>query len=104
MARGPGADQERPTLRTIAEATGLSLSTVSLALRDGDRLKADTRHRVIEAARRLGYVPDLAGVRLRTGRSNTIGLILDGLDALGIGPRVPRAGASRRATRRLVRR
>ncbi|PYE82449.1 substrate-binding domain-containing protein [Pseudoroseicyclus aestuarii] len=78
MARGPGADQERPTLRTIAEATGLSLSTVSLALRDGDRLKADTRRRVIEAARRLGYVPDLAGVRLRTGRSNTIGLILDG--------------------------
>ena len=68
----------RPTLRTIAEATGLSLSTVSLALRGGTNLKTETLEKVTLAARELGYVPDTAGVRLRTGRSNTIGLILDG--------------------------
>ena len=39
------ADQSRkpPTLKTIAELTGLSLSTVSLSLRDGTRLRKETR-------------------------------------------------------------
>ncbi|MGJ8583550.1 MAG: LacI family DNA-binding transcriptional regulator [Marinosulfonomonas sp.] len=68
----------RPTLRTISELTGLSLSTVSLALRGGEKLKAETREKVREAAERVGYVPDKAGVRLRTGRADAIGIILDG--------------------------
>ena len=68
----------RPTLRTISELTGLSLSTVSLALRGGEKLKAETRDKVREAAERVGYVPDKAGVRLRTGRADAIGIILDG--------------------------
>lgn len=67
----------RPTLRTVAEATGLSLSTVSLSLRGGKNLREDTRRRVEEAARALGYVPDHAGVRLRTGRTHVIALVLD---------------------------
>lgn len=70
----------RATLRTISEATGLSLSTVSLALRGGEKLREDTRQKVLTAARELGYQPDRAGVRLRTGRSQSIGLILDGLE------------------------
>lgn len=70
----------RPTLRTIAEMTGLSLSTVSLSLRGGASLKQETRDRVAEAARRVGYVPDRAGVRLRTGKTNVISLVLHGGD------------------------
>ena len=70
----------RPTLRTIAEMTGLSLSTVSLSLRGGASLKQETRDRVAEAARRVGYVPDRAGVRLRTGKTNVITLVLHGGD------------------------
>ncbi len=65
-----------PTLKTIAEMTGLSLSTVSLSLRDGSNLKQSTRDRVAEAAREIGYVPNRAGVRLRTGRSNVLALVL----------------------------
>lgn len=68
----------RVTLRTIAEVTGLSLSTVSLSLRGGTTLKQETRDKVAEAARALGYVPDRAGVRLRTGKTNVIALVLDG--------------------------
>lgn len=68
----------RPTLRTIAEMTGLSLSTVSLSLRGGSSLKQETRDKVAEAARQVGYVPDRAGVRLRTGKTNVITLILSG--------------------------
>ncbi len=71
---------ERATLRTIAELTGLSLSTVSLALRGGERLKAETHQRVTEAAAKLGYVPNRAGVRLRTGKTNVIALVLERAD------------------------
>ena len=69
---------QRVTLRTIAEVTGLSLSTVSLSLRGGTTLKQETRDKVNEAARALGYVPDRAGVRLRTGKTNVVALVLDG--------------------------
>jgi len=74
----PGA--KRATLRTISELTGLSPSTVSLALRGGERLKPETYRKVTEAAAQLGYVPDRAGVRLRTGKTNVIALVLERTD------------------------
>jgi LacI family transcriptional regulator len=70
----------RATLKTISELTGLSPSTVSLALRGGERLKPETYKRVTEAAEQLGYVPDRAGVRLRTGKTNVIALVLERTD------------------------
>lgn len=76
--RTPGA--KRATLRTISELTGLSPSTVSLALRGGERLKAETYKKVTEAAAQLGYIPDRAGVRLRTGKTNVIALVLERAD------------------------
>lgn len=72
--------KSRVTLRTIAEMTGLSLSTVSLSLRGGTTLKQETRDKVAAAAAQLGYVPDRAGVRLRTGKTNVIALVLDGAE------------------------
>lgn len=76
---GPsGALRKRATLRTISELTGLSPSTISLSLRGGTALKEETRRRVAEAAAQLGYVPDRAGVRLRTGKTNVVALVLDG--------------------------
>jgi len=79
-SKGRVAGTGRVTLRTIAQATGLSLSTVSLSLRGGTTLKQETRDKVAEAARALGYVPDRAGVRLRTGKTNVIALVLDGAE------------------------
>lgn len=70
--------RQRATLRTIAELTGLSQSTVSLSLRGGTSLKEETRRRIAEAAASVGYVPDRAGVRLRTGKTNVVALVLDG--------------------------
>lgn len=69
-------NSQRPTLKTIAELTGLSLSTVSLSLRDGSRLSQSTRDKVAKAAKQIGYVPNRAGVRLRTGRTNVLALVL----------------------------
>ena len=71
---------KRATLKTISEITGLSLSTVSLSLRGGAALKEETRRKVADAAALVGYVPDRAGVRLRTGKTNVIALVLDGAD------------------------
>jgi LacI family transcriptional regulator len=80
MAPQGGKPPRRATLRTIAEMTGLSLSTVSLSLRGGTTLKQETRDKVHAAAKALGYVPDRAGVRLRTGKTNVLALVLDGAE------------------------
>jgi LacI family transcriptional regulator len=67
----------RPTLRTLAEITGLGISTVSQALRDNPEISEETRRRVKLAAQQAGYRPDRAGVRLRTGKTNVISVVLN---------------------------
>jgi LacI family transcriptional regulator len=63
-------------LTKFAEAIGLSISTVSRALNGYGDVNEDTRRRVKEAAERLGYRPNAAGRRLRTGRVEAIGFVL----------------------------
>ncbi|WP_425090656.1 LacI family transcriptional regulator [Tropicimonas sp. S265A] len=67
----------KPTLRTVAEATGFAVTTVSRALAGDERIAESTRLSVAEAAERVGYVPDRAAQRLRTGRTKVIGLLLN---------------------------
>jgi LacI family transcriptional regulator len=77
---------ERPTLKTIAEMTGLAITTISRALNNAPELAQDTRERVQRIAREIGYLPDRAALRLKTGRTNVISLILDPHDEiLGFG-------------------
>lgn len=66
----------QPTLKTIAEMTGLAVTTVSRALNDAPDIGKDTKQRVREVARSIGYRPNRAGVRLRTGKTNVIALVL----------------------------
>ncbi|MBO3760515.1 substrate-binding domain-containing protein [Ciceribacter sp. L1K23] len=70
------AMRERPTLKTIAFMTGLGITTVSRALKDAPDIGAETKERVRMVARQLGYQPNRAGVRLRTGKTNVIALVL----------------------------
>lgn len=70
------SEHERPTLKTIAAATGLAVATVSRALKDAPDIGEDTKRRVREMAETLGYRPNRAGVRLRTGKTNVIALVL----------------------------
>lgn len=72
----PAATDERPTLKTIASETGLAIATVSRALKDAPDIGEETKRRVRETAERLGYRPNRAGVRLRTGKTNVIALVL----------------------------
>jgi len=76
MAKAVMAGRERPTLKTIAYMTGLGITTVSRALKDAPDIGADTKERVRLIANQLGYQPNRAGVRLRTGKTNVIALVL----------------------------
>ena len=67
----------KPTLRTIAEMTGLAITTISRALNNAPELSADTRERVQKIAAEIGYVPDRTALRLKTGRTHVVSLILD---------------------------
>ncbi|OED36511.1 LacI family transcriptional regulator [Chromatiales bacterium (ex Bugula neritina AB1)] len=66
----------RPTLKTIASITELGTTTVSRALKDAPDIGKKTKQRVREVAQQIGYIPNRAGVGLRTGKTNVISLVL----------------------------
>jgi LacI family transcriptional regulator len=72
----------KPTLRTIAEMTGLAITTISRALNNAPELSAETRVRVQKIAAEIGYVPDRTALRLKTGRTHVVSLILDPHDEI----------------------
>lgn len=67
----------KPTLKTIANMTGLAVTTISRALNNAPELAQETRDRVQKIAAEIGYLPDRAALRLKTGRTNVISLILE---------------------------
>ncbi len=67
----------KPTLKTIAQMTGLAVTTISRALNNAPELAQDTRDRVQKIAAEIGYLPDRAALRLKTGRTNVISLVLE---------------------------
>lgn len=67
---------QRATLKQIADAAGVSRSTVSLVLRDSPLVARATRVRVQEAMAAAAYVYNRGAARLRTGVSQTVGLIV----------------------------
>lgn len=72
------ASSTRPTSRDVAQAAGVSQAAVSLVLGDKwrGRVSATTAERVREAARDLGYRPNLAARNLRLGRTRTVLLVV----------------------------
>lgn len=67
----------KPTLKTIAQMTGLAVTTISRALNNAPELAQETRDRVQKIAAEIGYLPDRAALRLKTGRTNVVALILE---------------------------
>jgi len=66
----------RATLKSIAKATGFSVTTVSRALGGHNDVNEATRSIVEEEARQQGYIPNLQARLLQGQRSQTIGLIM----------------------------
>jgi DNA-binding LacI/PurR family transcriptional regulator len=69
--------QRQPTVEDVARHAGVSRQTVSNVLNAPDIVRAETRRRVQLAIDELGYSPSMAARRLRTQRSETIGIHLD---------------------------
>jgi DNA-binding LacI/PurR family transcriptional regulator len=66
-----------PTLQTIADAVGVSRSTVSNAYSRPDQLSPQLREKILDAAKQLGYAgPDPTARSLRRGRAGAIGVLL----------------------------
>jgi LacI family transcriptional regulator len=63
-------------LRDIAEKTGFSTNTVSLALRESPRIPSTTREVIRGAALELGYLPNHVAKSLVNRETRTIGLVL----------------------------
>ncbi|WP_216843488.1 LacI family DNA-binding transcriptional regulator [Phytoactinopolyspora alkaliphila] len=67
----------RPTLAAVAARAGVSPSTASLAFSGAGPVAADTRERVLAAARDLGYAgPDPMARSLRQGRSGIVAAVI----------------------------
>ncbi|GGW97839.1 LacI family transcriptional regulator [Streptomyces malachitofuscus] len=78
-APAPAGRRSRPRQAEVAELAGVSQATVSLVLsgRDdatGRAISQETRRKVMDAARSLGYVPDPAASRLAAARNNLLGV------------------------------
>jgi transcriptional regulator with XRE-family HTH domain len=64
------------TLKEIATTLGISITTVSKALKDYSDVSEKTKKAVKELAENLNYTPNSFAVNLRTKESKTIGLII----------------------------
>ncbi|WP_049564453.1 LacI family DNA-binding transcriptional regulator [Nonomuraea sp. SBT364] len=62
-------------LGDVAALAGVSAMTVSRVLNAPDRVRAETRERVLAAVRELDYWPNSAARQLVTGRSGVLGVI-----------------------------
>ncbi len=67
-------------MAAVARLAGVSMMTVSRAIREPAKVAVATRMRVDEAIRKLGYVPNLTAGSLASNRSRIIGAIVPTID------------------------
>ena len=68
--------RRRPTIIDVAAEVGVAPSTVSRAFTVPGRVNAQTRELILEAAQRLGYVPNPAARAMGSGRTDTLALLV----------------------------
>lgn len=77
MSDDPMVDPGVVIADDVAEAAGVSRWTVGRAFRKDASISAKTRTRVLAAAAKLGYVPDLAAAGLASDRSGLVALLVN---------------------------
>ena len=68
------------SIEDVARRAGVSIATVSRALREPHRVSGDTRDRVLAAIDELGYRPNRAAASLRRGRTGVIALVVPDIE------------------------
>jgi len=69
------------TLKDIAIRAGVSVNTVSRALRNKPDINDETKKGIIEIAERLGYTPNVLAKSLRSKRTKTIGVVISDISS-----------------------
>lgn len=64
------------TISDVARLAGVSTATVSHTINNTRYVSAETKERVYQAIRELGYTPDVSARSFRTGRRQTVGFIV----------------------------
>lgn len=70
--------KKKTTIKDVAKAAGVSISTVSNALNDVDVLKSDTKAHILAVAKELNYVPNLNGRMLKSSKTKLLGFFSTG--------------------------
>ncbi|MGC9398246.1 MAG: LacI family DNA-binding transcriptional regulator [Anaerolineae bacterium] len=68
--------KQNVTLKSIAEAVGVSTASVSRALNDQPGVSDAVRQQILETARRMGYVPDLSARSLAGAKTHTVAFVI----------------------------
>ena len=69
----------KPTLGTVARESGVSIPTVSQVMRGTGRISEQTRNRVLQAAKKLHYIPNSRAAGMRSGENREIGFVINQL-------------------------
>src|SRR5688572_4655351 len=70
---------KRVTIRDVARLAEVSVASASRAMNGHDSVTAETREKVLTAARLLRFVPHSGARSLSTRRTDTVGLVLPDL-------------------------
>ena len=71
---------QKSTLKKLSQTLGLSISTVSRALKDHPDISTATKIKVKELAAAMEYEPNSYAVQLRTKQSNVLGILIPSID------------------------
>jgi len=66
----------RITIKDVAEKAGVSITSVSFAFNNPERLPEGTVQKILEVAEEIGYVPNPIARSMLTGRTGIIGILV----------------------------
>lgn len=85
VARRPPIQEQPVTIYDVAHRVGVSTATVSRVLAGFVNYRPETRVRVLEAVRELGYVPNIQAQGLALGKSRQRGEMIQPVDCAALG-------------------
>lgn len=83
VVNGSGVRTPRDTVADVARAAGVSIATVSRVFSGATPVAEKTRRKVLDAAQRIGFRPNVAARALRTGKMETVAFVITAPHLLG---------------------
>lgn len=77
------------SIKDVAREAGVSIATVSRVLNDIDVVNEDTKKKVLDAIKKLGYRPNIVARSLKTQRTKTVGILVPDISS-GFYPEIVR--------------